>query len=434
MKDFESVYPPKANYYRLPWSKNDNPIGWLEVTDICNIHCKGCYRQTLSGHKSLDEIKNEILFFKTWRNCDNISIAGGEPLIHPDIERIVEFIAENGMKPIVLSNAVALTRDKLRTLKKAGLAGLTLHIDSLQNRPKWKGKSEIELNELRQHYAEMISEEKRLYCSFNSTIYYANFYDIPGIMAWATENIDKVNGIIFITYRGVPIRPDVEYCVGDSHIDAVEDLSYTTEDLSEIDITSTDVYTILKNTLSTYEPCGYLGGTVSHDAYKWFVGSIIGSKNHVYGSIGKRTMELTQTLHHFFSGTYVAYPNVSRIGKVVFLLSGIDKTIRKAFGNFIKRALRSPVDAFRRVHLQSVAIIQAPDMIVGSQADMCDSCPDMTVYDGKLINSCRMDEYRKFGGLISPVSCKHKEEEKSEVEGPPSHVPQPEHVVTTNEQ
>jgi len=31
---------------------------------------------------------------------------------------------------------------------------------------------------------------------------------------------------------------------------------------------------------------------------------------------------------------------------------------------------------------------------------MCDSCPDMTVWNGTLINSCRMDEYRLFGGLL----------------------------------
>jgi hypothetical protein len=35
------------------------------------------------------------------------------------------------------------------------------------------------------------------------------------------------------------------------------------------------------------------------------------------------------------------------------------------------------------------------------QADMCDSCPDMTYFDGKLINSCRMDEYRLFGGFLT---------------------------------
>ena len=27
----------------------------------------------------------------------------------------------------------------------------------------------------------------------------------------------------------------------------------------------------------------------------------------------------------------------------------------------------------------------------------------MTYYDGKLINSCRMDEYRLFGGFLSVV-------------------------------
>ena len=69
----------KSNIYRLPWSKNDNPIGWLEVTDICNLSCLGCYRRKISGHKTLEQIKEEVLFLKRWRKVDNISIAGGEP-------------------------------------------------------------------------------------------------------------------------------------------------------------------------------------------------------------------------------------------------------------------------------------------------------------------------------------------------------------------
>ena len=79
----------KRDLYRLPWSKNDNPIAWLEVTDICNLRCEGCYRQKLTGHKPLEQIKEEILFFKEWRNPDNASIAGGEPLLHPEITEIV---------------------------------------------------------------------------------------------------------------------------------------------------------------------------------------------------------------------------------------------------------------------------------------------------------------------------------------------------------
>jgi hypothetical protein len=52
-------------------------------------------------------------------------------------------------------------------------------------------------------------------------------------------------------------------------------------------------------------------------------------------------------------------------------------------------------------------VSKSGDLQGSGLADMCDSCPDMTVYDGKLINSCRMDEYRKFGGLITVIN-KHK--------------------------
>ena len=67
----------KQNLYRMPWSMNDNPIDWLETTDRCNIYCLGCYRQQIAGDKTLEEIKQDILFLKQWRNVHNVSIAGG---------------------------------------------------------------------------------------------------------------------------------------------------------------------------------------------------------------------------------------------------------------------------------------------------------------------------------------------------------------------
>ena len=36
-------------------------------------------------------------------------------------------------------------------------------------------------------------------------------------------------------------------------------------------------------------------------------------------------------------------------------------------------------------------------------------CPDMTYCNGELINSCRMDEYRLFGGFVTVVN--HDEDE-----------------------
>ncbi len=392
----------KRNLYRFPWSMNDNPIAWLEVSDICNIHCEGCYRQHLTGHKPLEQIKEEILFFKQWRNPDNVSIAGGEPLIHPQITDIVAFIAQNGIKPIILTNAVALTPEMLRELKKVGLAGFTIHIDSHQNRPHWRGKSEAELNELRQHYADMVAAERGLYVIFNSTVYPSTFREIPDVVRWGQANIDRVHGLVFITYRTATTDTHVAHDVADRQVDFGK-LSYVVESFDDKFVTSPEVYQIIKDNLPEYEPSGYLGGSIVHTSYKWLAGAIIGSKNQVYGSVGKKTMEIAQAGHHLINGTYLAYLSQAKIGAQVFLLSPWDATLRQAARNWLREVVRHPAQLLESIHVQSIGIIQAPDLLAEGRADMCDSCPDMTVYDGKLINSCRMDEYRLFGGFLSVV-------------------------------
>ena len=146
-------------YYRLPWTLPDNAISWLEVTKACNLYCEGCYRENdPKGHKPLEEIKHDLQIFRKFRKTDGVSLAGGDPLVHPDIVEIVRLIAQQGLKPIINTNGLALSKELLRELKKAGVVGFTLHVDSKQHRPYWKGKTEIELNPLRLHFAEMLAD------------------------------------------------------------------------------------------------------------------------------------------------------------------------------------------------------------------------------------------------------------------------------------
>lgn len=390
----------KSELYRFPWSKNDNPIAWLEVTDICNLHCEGCYRQRLTGHKPLDEIKEEILFFKRWRNPDNVSIAGGEPLVHPEIVETVAFIAENGIKPILLTNAVTLTPEFLRELKRAGLTGFTIHIDSHQGRPGWEDKDEAGHNELREYYADMIANEGGLITIFNSTVYPSTFHEIPDVVRWGRKNIDKVHGLVFITYR--TLETDVSVGVdGAGHEVDASRLSYSTERFDEEFVTSPEVYGIIKENFPEYEPSGYLGGTILHDSFKWLAGAMIGSEGRIYGSVGSKTMEVAQAGNHLLNGTYLAYLSQMKVARLVFLMAPWDKTVRRAAKNWLSDVVRHPGRFFDSIRMQTIGIIQAPDIQPGGQADMCDSCPDMTVWNGTLINSCRMDEYRLFDGMLS---------------------------------
>ncbi len=402
----------KRNYYRLPWSMNDNPIAWLEVTDICNIHCEGCYRQHLTGHKTLEQLKEEVLFFKRWRNPDNFSIAGGEPLIHPNIIELVAFIAEQGINPVILSNGMALTPNLLHELKQAGLAGFTMHVDSHQNRPHWKDKNEKDHNELRQKIADMVAAEGGLYLVFNSTVYPDTFYEIPDVVRWGQENIEKVQGLVFITYRTATISDSVATDKNDRQVD-LSKLSYTRDAFDKDHfITAPEVYQIIKDNFPEYEASGYLGGSIRHDSYKWLIGAMVGSKRTMYGSVGKKTMELAQTGHHLWTGRYLAYLATARIGAKIFLLSPWDNVLRQGWKKRWSDVMRHPAHLFDNVYTQSIGIIQAPDLLPDGRADMCDSCPDITYLDGKLVNSCRMDEYRLFGGFLSVTE---KVEEKQEV-------------------
>ena len=45
----------------------------------------------------------------------------------------------------------------------------------------------------------------------------------------------------------------------------------------------------------------------------------------------------------------------------------------------------------------------------GSLAQPRESCPDMTFFDGRLVNSCRLDEHRRYGGLLTAVPRTRRE-------------------------
>ncbi|MGC8780730.1 MAG: radical SAM protein, partial [Anaerolineae bacterium] len=374
----------------------------------CNIHCEGCYRQRMTGHKTLEEIKTEIAFFKQWRNPDNVSIAGGEPLIHPQIVEIVAHIAQNGLKPIILTNAVALTPELLRELKQAGLAGFTVHIDSHQNRPRWKGKTEKDLNELRQQVTDMVAAVGGLYLVFNSTVYPSTIHEIPDVVAWGRQNFGRVHGLVFITYRTAASETSIATDAFDRQVD-LSRLSYVRDRFDERFVTSPEVYALLKETMPEYEAAGYLGGSIRHDSFKWLAGALIGSRHAVYGSVGKVGMEVAQAGHHLLTGRYLAYLSQAKIGRKVFLLAPWDRTVRQAARRWLADVVRHPARLFDGIYVQSIGIIQAPDLLPDGRADMCDSCPDITYYDGQLVNSCRLDEYRLFGGFLTVVAKKPAE-------------------------
>jgi len=402
--------------YRLPWSLADNPIAWLEPTSTCNIYCEGCYRANIkNGHKPLETVREEIDVFERYRNFDGVSIAGGDPLTHPEIVSIVEMVAKRGYKPILNTNGVALTDPLIQQLKDAGLMGFTFHIDSRQKRPGWKGSSEIELNALRLEFAERVAKVGGLSCALNATVYEDTLGQVPEVVRWAQRHIDKVHVVVFIAFRQASetIRNDLEFLVGEEQV-SMTALPYSrSTGKQRLDISSRDVVAEIRKAFPEFSPCAYLNGTEKADSLKWLLTAYVGTPDRVFGYMGPRFMELAQVHHHFKKGRYMAYaaPSVLRAGRSI--LAGtwpFDRGVRSALKRYLLHGLARPGHAFPRLHMQSVMVIQPIDVLTDGRMNMCDACPDITVHEGELVWSCRLEEQKNFGGFAKVVRKKAEDE------------------------
>ena len=393
--------------YRLPWTLPDNAISWLEPTAMCNLACDGCYRDNeKNSHKSMEEVRHELDVFQKLRNSDCISIAGGDPLLYPNIIDLVKEVKSRGIKPIINTNGKALTKELLKDLKKAGVYGFTFHVDSRQGRGgEWKGKNEVELNELRLHYAQMLAEEGGISCSFNSTVYEDTFQYVPELIDWAHKHIDIVHTMVFICFRHVVPEMPFDWYAGAKKIDW-QNIMYHSDTSRKVNIKSTDLVSKARERFPEFSPAAYLNGTEQIDSFKWLLSERVGNKNKIFGYMGPKFLELVMTFHHFFYNTYISYaaPNTTGLGRsTMFFLWPFDKGLRKSLKKYLGYLLANPFRIFKKAHMQTIMFIQPVDVDERGNQSMCDGCPDITVHKDRLVWSCRLEEQKQFDTFLRSI-------------------------------
>ena len=399
-----SMHP--SQFYRLPWTLNDNVLSWLEPTKKCNIYCDGCYSTNEpNSHKPLSTIRADLDTMVAQRRMDSVSIAGGEPLVHPEIVEIVRMIREDyGLKPVVNTNGHAMNPKVLRDLKAAGLHGLTFHVDSSQHRPGKPRLGNLELNAMRLEFAQMVASEGGLSCTFNSTVFRDTVHEVPEMIRWAQKHIDIVHSMVFILFRTARSQ-EFSYYAGKDAVD-LGTLPYWDQEKNPAPLTTPEVFDVIRKEIPDFSASAYLGGTRDPASFKWTLVTRVGEADRIYGYVGPRFMELIQTGHHALAGRYLAYshPSLLTHGRSTLgAFAPFDAGVRRGFGSWLGSVARSPSRALRRLHLQSIAFIQPIDHGEDGEANMCDGCPDMTVHEGKLVWSCRLDELKRHGTLLRCV-------------------------------
>src|SRR6202453_1636734 len=113
-------------------SKRHPLLAHIIPTRRCNLACTYC--------NEFDDFSNPVPTNDMFQRIDRlgamgtaiVTISGGEPLLHPDLDAIIARIRKNGIVAGLITNGYLLTADRIERLNRAGLEYLQISIDNVK--------------------------------------------------------------------------------------------------------------------------------------------------------------------------------------------------------------------------------------------------------------------------------------------------------------
>src|SRR5271169_1333576 len=97
----------------------------------CNLDCTYCNEyDDVSKPVALEEMKRRLDHLADMRTSI-ITISGGEPLMHPELDELIRHIRKRGMIAGLITNGFFLNRERIERLNEAGLEHLQISIDNV---------------------------------------------------------------------------------------------------------------------------------------------------------------------------------------------------------------------------------------------------------------------------------------------------------------
>jgi cyclic pyranopterin phosphate synthase len=129
---------------KLVRDRMDRPLRDLRisVTDRCNLRCPYCMPREVYGPDHVFLAGDELLSFEEITRlvrvtcslgASKVRLTGGEPLLRPDLERLVRMLADlDGVEDLAITTNGTLLARKARALRQAGLDRITVSLDALE--------------------------------------------------------------------------------------------------------------------------------------------------------------------------------------------------------------------------------------------------------------------------------------------------------------
>ena len=97
----------------------------------CNLDCTYCNEfDDTSKPVPLDELKKRLDILADM-GTSVITVSGGEPLMHPELDEVIRHIRRRGMIAGLITNGFFLNKERIERLNEAGLEHLQISIDNV---------------------------------------------------------------------------------------------------------------------------------------------------------------------------------------------------------------------------------------------------------------------------------------------------------------
>ena len=114
---------------------------YVEITNKCNLYCKYCCRNSSynENREMPTEIFDKLLLDAKKLGCRNITLTGGEAILHHDFERMFEQCIDLGYDVYLLSNGIELKKLPRHFLHKIKKIQISIDGGSAQDNDRTRG-------------------------------------------------------------------------------------------------------------------------------------------------------------------------------------------------------------------------------------------------------------------------------------------------------
>lgn len=365
----------KIDIRPLKHSVRETPHATIEINRTCNLQCRCCYNHAKSTVKTLEKIRQEIDLLFQKRTPQTVTILGGEPTLHPDLEEVVISLKSRGVICQLLTNGVVFLDGQndsmLDKLISAGIDQFIIHADNGQNHmdPDTESVREILFSKL---------EARRAHFSLSLTIYNEDAGLIPSFIK-RYGRYRYFDGILAVLARdGLPSK--------------TQKADLLTE------------YRCISQKLIV-EPVAYIPSNLDDQHVSWLI------YFYIMNAATKSSFDLSPRLYRIFQKLYrwgrgrqlfvvKFYPRLLRAKMLLVCLCELFMHPRKL--RFLLK-LTAGSDALRSIRFHYIAIQNPPETDDQKlEVRFCYHCPDATIRNGMLTPICLADDINPLPGSFQP--------------------------------